>query len=391
MDLPPIPALRSLESISPSFYNAALLCRARAAWQQLGPRGALPASTGSIIGACFHAVMEMGNQGRLSEGEEGIREAKAAFDRKAGQLFSEAHPLLKAKFVSPEKFPFYFERRARVAILAAKASSGVVARQANAPGRGTVAQGRPADQARLVEQTLSSRDGLIKGRIDLWERSSSTVTDYKSGLEPKNAPSGITEHETRQLRLYVHLAQENGCTVTAAAIVRGDGRRTAIAVSAADADSEAQTARQALEQFNQAVSGGAHFYSLASPSCESCAGCPCLALCDPFWEAAQPEWEESCGANAEGEIVEIREASFAGSPLRSLSLKDCRGSAPNGDLVVEQIPLAWLSLGSSIPEAGRRVRIVSAARLPPEPQNRVLRVDRVKSTAIWIAPNPRPL
>jgi PD-(D/E)XK nuclease superfamily len=385
MDLPPIPALRSLESISPSFYNAALLCRARAAWQQFGPRGALPASTGSIIGACFHAVMEMGNQGRLSEGEEGIREAKAAFDRKAGQLFSEAHPLLKAKFVSPERFPFYFERRARVAILAAKASSGVVAQQANAHGRGA-ANGKPADQARLVEQMLSSRDGLIKGRIDLWERSSSTVTDYKSGLEPKNAPSGITENETHQLRLYVHLARENGCAATSAAIVRGDGHRAAIAVPAADADSEAQTARHTLAQFNQLVSGGAHFHSLAIPSRESCAGCPCIALCDPFWEAAQPEWEESCGANAEGEIVAIREASFAGSPLRSLSLKDCRGSAPTGDLVVEQIPLAWLSLGSSIPEAGRRVRIVSAARRPPEPQNRVLRVDRVKSTAIWIAP-----
>lgn len=391
MDLPPIPALRSLESITPSFYNAALLCRARAAWQEFGPRDALPASTGSIIGACFHAVMELGNQGCLPEGEQGIREAKAAFDRKAGQLFSEAHPLLKAKFVSPEKFPFYFERRARAATLAAKASSGAAAHQANTHGRGTAAHGRPIDRARLVEQTFSSRDGLIKGRIDLWERSSSTVTDYKSGLEPKNAPSGITENETRQLRLYVHLARENGCAANAAAVVRGDSRRAAIAVPAADADSEAQTARHTLAQFNQSVRDGAHFHSLASPSRESCAGCLCIALCDPFWEAAQPEWEEGCGANAEGEIVEIREASFAGSPLRSLSLKDCRGSAPSGDLVVEQIPLAWLSLGSSVPEAGRRVRVVSAARLPPEPQNRVLRVDRLKSTAIWIAPNPQSL
>src|SRR5947207_2063967 len=135
MDLPPIPAPRSLETISPSFYNAALLCRARAAWQQFGPRGALPPSTGSIIGACFHSVMEMGNQGCLPEGEEGIREAKAAFDQTAGRLFSEAHPLLKAKFVSPEKFPFYFERRARVATLAVKASSEAVAHQANSHGR----------------------------------------------------------------------------------------------------------------------------------------------------------------------------------------------------------------------------------------------------------------
>lgn len=390
MDLPPFPALRSLESISPSFYNAALLCRARAAWHQFGPRGVLPDSTGSIIGSSFHAVMEMGNQGRLPQGEEGIRDAKGAFDRKAGQLFSAAHPLLKAKFATPEKFPFYFERRARAASLAAKASSGAAARQANAHRQEIAAHGTQVDRPRLVEQTLSSRDGLIKGRIDLWERSSSTVTDYKSGLEPKNAPSGITENEIRQLRLYVHLARENGCAATAAAIVRGDGRRAAIEVPPADSDSEAQAARQTLAQFNQSVSGGARFRSLASPSRDSCAGCPCIAFCDPFWEAAQSEWEETCSANAEGEIVETRDASFAGSPLRSLSLKGCRGSVPAGDLVVEQIPLAWLSLGSTIPEAGRHVRIVSATRLPPEPENRVLRVDRLKSTAIWIAP-ARPL
>src|SRR5208282_4538919 len=94
----------------------------------------------------------------------------------------------------------------------------------------------------------------------------------------------------------------------------------------------------------------------------NCAGCPCIALCDPFWRTARPEWEESCGTNVEGEIAESRDASFAGTPLRTLVLKSCRGSSPQGELVVEQIPLPWLSLGLTIPRVGCVIRVVSAVR-----------------------------
>lgn len=383
MDLPPIPTVRNLESISPSFYNAALLCKARAAWQQFGARETLPASSGSILGSCFHAVMEMGNQGRLPSGEEGIRQAKAAFDEEAARRFADAHPLIRSKFASPEKLPFFFGRRARAITLAVQASASAVARSTNRQG---IASSEPAERARLVEQTLYSGDRLIKGRIDLWEKSSATVSDYKSGQEPKNTPSGVTENEVRQLRLYVHLILENGYTATKAAIVRGDGRKSEIEVSPAGATQEGQAARQTLAQFNEAVSRGQSFFAVASPSPTNCASCPCIALCNPFWQAARPEWEEHCGTNIEGEIAESRDITFAGAPLRTLHLKSCKGSAPTGDLVVEQIPLAWLSIGSTVPSVGSIVRVVSAARAISDTDSRVLQVDRIKSTAIWNAP-----
>jgi hypothetical protein len=198
--------------------------------------------------------MEVANQGRLPPGEEGFRQAKAAFDREANRRFAEAHSLIRVKFASPEKLPFYFERRARAATLGLQASAWVLARPTNRQGTGALDHAPGIKRPRLVEQTLSTRDGLIRGRIDLWEQSSSTVTDYKSGHEPKNAPSGMTDNEIRQLRLYVYLTLENSYPTTTAAIVRGDGRKSAIPVSTAEAGQEGQAARQTLMQFNQATS-----------------------------------------------------------------------------------------------------------------------------------------
>jgi hypothetical protein len=327
--------------------------------------------------------MEMGNQGRLPAGEEGIRQAKAAFDREAGMRFAEAHALIRAKFASPEKLPFFFEKRARAVTLALQASARLIMRPAEQQAMGVLNPAPSAERNCLVEHTLSTRDGLIKGRIDLWERASATVTDYKSGYAPKNTTLGITADEIRQLRLYVHLAHENGYPTSTATIVRGDGCKTSIAVSVTEAEHEGQEARKSLAQFNQAVAGGQSFFDLASPSPASCLGCPCIALCDPFWEAAQPEWEATCGTNVEGEIAESRYASFAGAPLRTLMLKNCRGSAPLGDFVVEQIPLPWLSLGSAIPDIGHIIRVVTAVRINTSPECRVIQVDRAKSTTIW--------
>jgi hypothetical protein len=383
MDLPTPPTLAKIDKISPSFYNAGLLCKAKAAWQKFGVRQSMPASTGSILGSCLHAVVERGNRGGLSPGREGIEQAKIAFDAEAKLRFSEAHPLIRAKFASPEKIPFYFQRRARAVVLAVQVSTEGEPRSPSPP------QGDPAPRAfggrssRLVEQSFTSRDGLITGRIDLLDSGVGKVTDYKSGHAPKNVPSGLADTEVRQLRLYIHLALENGYNITRATIVRGDGNECEIQISASQAADEAQAARALMEQFNGLVSGGCSFSSLANPSAKNCAGCPCIPFCEPFWKTAQPDWEELCGTNAEGEISETKDVSLAGATLKTLTL-DCRqGSTLRGQLTIEQIPLAWLSLGSSVPALGSAVRIVLAARSTSAPQIRVLQVDRIKSTTIW--------
>jgi hypothetical protein len=383
MDLPTPPTLVTIDKISPSFYNAGLICKAKAAWQKFGARQSVPASTGSILGSCLHAVMERSNRGGISLGREGVEQAKTVFDEEARRRFAKAHPLIQAKFVSPEKMPFYFQRRARAAALAIQTSAEGVPRTPTPP-QGVAAPrtigGKPS---RLIEQSLSSRNGVITGRIDLLDSLAGKVTDYKSGQAPRNLQTGLAENEIRQLCLYVHLALENGHNVTRAAITREDGSEYEIQISAAQATTEAEAAKVLMEEFNELVAGGCSFSSLANPSAKHCAGCPCIPFCEPFWKSAQPDWEELCGANIEGDISETRDATVAGATLKTLILNCRQGSTIRGQLVVEQIPLQWLSLGSRVPVVGDSVRVVLAARSTRDPLTRVLQVDRIKSTTIW--------
>ncbi len=384
MDLPPLPSLCSVDSISPSFYNAALVCKAKAAWQRFGNRESIPVSTGAILGSCFHAIMEMGNRGRFGQGRADSEQAKTAFDEAARRLFSATHPLVRLKFSSPEKIPFYFQKRARAVALAIKASAAISARGLAASLQsGGASQTSIRSPSRIVEQRLQSQDGTIVGRLDLLDRDNATVIDYKSEHAPKETVSGLTESETHQLRLYAYLARENGDTPTHAAIVRGDGSEAQIEVSADDANHEAQLAKALREEFNQAVAAGRSFADLAIPSSANCRGCPCIPFCEPFWNAALPEWELTCGTNAEGEVIECRDANLAGTSLKTIAIDCSHGSAPRGTLTVEQIPLQWLRLGSFVPTVGSNVRIVLATRPAGDPLQKVLRVDRIKSTTIW--------
>jgi PD-(D/E)XK nuclease superfamily len=386
MDLPAVPALRPLESISPSFYNAGITCRARAAWQQFGDRYSLPSSTGAMLGSSFHAVMEIGNQGKLPSGDAGLRMAKTEFDKEAHRLFAHAHPLLKAKYATPLKIPFYSIRRSRAAALAMQASA--TAELHAASHARSSSSGAAENSSRLVEQRFKSKDGTVIGKIDLLEPKLTKVTDYKSGHAPRNNPSGISEPEVRQLRLYAYLAQENNYPVTEVSIVRGDGVEVATSVTATAAAKEAERAKQMLQEFNSSVTQGKSFADIATPS-EECANCPCIPFCERFWEDATPKWEEACGTNVEGTITTTRDANLPGAQLKTLTINSTRGSAPRGELIAEQIPLEWISIGSSVPAIGSAVRVVLAARSGAQPEQRTLHVDRFKGTTIWhVSPPP---
>lgn len=380
MDLPVLPPLHVLERISPSFYNAGIICQARAAWLRFGDKYSLPSSTGAMLGSAFHAVMDLGNRGMFSQGAAGLGEAKKEFDKEAQKLFAHAHPLLKAKYATPTKIPFYSIRRSRAAALALRAS--VVARQRAATAEMHGSTAGSGDSSRFVEQTFTSRDGKVTGKLDLLEPKLSKVTDYKSGQRPPDNPSGLSDPEVRQLRLYAYLARENDYPVTEASIVRGDAAEVTIPVTTDDAASEAVSAKQMLQDFNNAVAAGKSFGDIARPS-PNCANCPCIPFCERFWEDALPEWEEECGTNAEAIITESQDANVAGMKLKTFTLDCTRGTAPRGRLIAEQIPLDWLSIGSSVPAVGSTIRVVLAARSGTEPDRRTLHVDRFKATTIW--------
>ena len=60
----------------------------------------------------------------------------------------------------------------------------------------------------------------------------------------------MSDAEVRQLKLYVHLAIENGMRISRAVIARADGRRASIDVTPEQAAQEGRQARELLAEYN---------------------------------------------------------------------------------------------------------------------------------------------
>jgi hypothetical protein len=237
-----------------------------------------------------------------------------------------------------------------------------------------------------TEFRLSSTDGLIVGRADHLDGESETVVDYKSGYAGEGDTDAVSDSEARQLRLYAHLAAEHGVNVSKGAIVRRDGRRCELAISWADAEAEANSARRRLHEINAAIGEGVGFDGLASPSPQSCRGCPCIALCDSFWAEAKPEWQSDCGSHVEGWVSGAETRQILGVSLATLALEVQRGTVSGERLSAEQIPSDWMRLGGGgVPQAGDVVRVVHGRVSGAGEGAAVMRIDKAL-TAVWRVP-----
>ncbi len=379
MRIPSPPPHRRLERISPSLFEAALSCKARASWMATSEQNRLPQHPAALLGRCFHAVMAAASQGRLAPGDDlGRTTARELFDRLAQLQYDEAHPLLRLKFPSVERLPFFNLVRERAALHATRLIEPSASRD---PTLQVFPANRPPTQ---TETTLSSSDGLVVGRPDHINLSDSVVLDYKTGVGPEQQEGGISDSEKRQLLLYAYLALENGVQLSKAVIVRGDGRQAVIDVSAAEAIQAGQSAKDALKDFNAAVDASRSFEDIATPSPSACRNCPCIPFCGSFWEAAQPTWPEDFGACLEGTITAISRSTSQGIALVSVSVDANRGTVKPGRAILEQIPEQWIVVdGSAMPAVGSVVRLVNG-RLVPSDEVPIVRIDKT-TTALWSA------
>jgi hypothetical protein len=385
MRIPDRPNVRELKHLSPSLYEAALLCRARAAWAAFGDRDALPQHPRALLGTCLHSVMEDAHNGELAPGGDEARRvaARQMFDLRAKELYERAHPLLRAKFVTPDRLPYYNLFRERAALLALEAASRAdLERPATTPRMTGLP--RPGDS--LVETRLTSPDGLLVGRPDYIDAAAGEVVDYKTGAGPDDGSAGLLNSEVRQLRLYVHLARARGLNVARGVVVRAAGGRVAIDVPEAEAEAEGQRARELLAAFN--ADAGKSFEELAEPSPNSCRYCPCIPLCEPFWEAVSPAWAEECGIHVEGTVSKVRRSVLQSTALLTLELDVRRGTAVAGSAAVQQIPEKWVSAGDSeLPDPGALVRVVNCRPGDAAEGNLIIRADGM-TTAVWIVRPP---
>lgn len=378
MRLPQPTIVNPIRQLSPSVYEVLLRCRARGAWAAHGDRSLVPVLPKALLGTCFHAVVEDAHNGNLSglDDETALTAARSAFDRRGATLYSQGHPLLRAKFSSPEKLPYYNLYRERAALEA----TGCAARiEGTGPAPAREVETTPA-AATLAEKRLVSSDGLIVGRPDFVDLAAGEVVDYKTGLGPQDGLTEMSDAEVRQLRLYVHLAIENGMRISRAVIARADGRRASIDVTPEQAAREGLQARELLAEYNSRA--GEQFDLAAQPSPESCQFCPCIPFCNAFWRAASPDWAERCGIHIEGRVDGSEASTVQGLTLVTLRVDGRRGTVPAGETFVEQVPEAWMTAdGSERPRTGDTARIVYG-RMVTEAPPHVIRVDRV-ATSVW--------
>lgn len=275
MNPPTWPNPRPLLRLTPSLYNAAKACPARALWMEYGNKEFFPTNPQSLLGSAYHAVMEDAARGILPAGQvQRRRAAEARFDEVAIFIWGRAHSLLRWRYNSPENLPFYYTRRAEaVEAVASEVTKPV-------PGKHTESRA----PSYLIEWAAASRDGLIQGRIDYVDVVKGIVADYKSGNDPPEGQPYL-ETEVRQLRLYAYLCAENDIAVQTGVVIRRGGRCDAFPISSEEIRVEARDARDFWDVFSERASVVNDASELATPSPTSCRFCPCQPICDPFWAA----------------------------------------------------------------------------------------------------------
>ena len=379
MLLPKPPAVVPLTQISPSVYEASLTCLAKATWFAGGDTRLLPEHPAALLGIAIHAVVAAAHRRVLRvEGKSDRDAARKLFDHAVQRRHQDAHAILRLKFPSPERLPYYNLRREQAALLAARVAE---TRSGNLDAARADTSGESWSR---TEARLRSKDGVIVGRPDYIDAAAASVVDYKSGQAPEQGRGRTSDSEARQLRLYAYLAAQNGVRITNGQIIRSDGYRSDLSITAPAADAEADKARGQLRSINELIASTSEFAALASPSAENCRSCPCIPFCEAFWAAAKPDWKEKCGVHISGRISAVDSRMIQGVAITTLVVDPEHGTlVGRRKLAIEQIPSEWIPPNEQ--QAVRRgalVRVTHGRLLAGEKQAVVVRPDRVM-TAIW--------
>lgn len=374
MKLPRVPRPERFARLSPSRYESALSCMARAAGQSSSDSRELPVSPAALLGRASHQVLAAaGRRGFPRSPLESAEAAESLFGSIVESELRTAHWLVQRKYPAKERLPFYFLQRARAVAL----SQSLLSR------RRAVAATPDEYEPRgdMAEQELVSRDGLLHGRPDLLDPEAEEVVDYKTGVSPTE-PQTVTAGERRQLLVYAYLAGEHGIRVTKGTIIRSNGRRGLVKIDTEEAQHEAAYARSVLHRYNSYVEQGRGFEEIAQPEPQACRFCPFIPLCEAFWRHATHHWREDVGVHVQGPVISATESSTPGIDVVSLEVSSTGGTVEAGKRVVlEHVPRSWFDEDGTVVAAGDTVRAVHL-RMGEEGPSVVLRPTRA-DTAVW--------
>jgi hypothetical protein len=284
--------ISTIETVSPTLAETLRQCRLRAGLSRVeGSSQYVLGNPKAWLGRAYHAVMEaVAAAARCGNDIEArVRDAwHAAIEREYQR--SRGHPFDK-RFGPPESWPGY-HLVAAMALVRARELANY-----------TRAQSSPPSYARLAnaawrEEKFATADGKVVGRPDVVLPGA--IVDFKTGdVFEEEDQDQIKASYVRQLRLYAYLVKETlGWWPQRGVLIPMAGSPVAVELAPDECESEAETAKRLLDEYNEALSRALDPIELASPSPASCRWCPYQLYCPGFWGAVVPEWKNGLGAAA---------------------------------------------------------------------------------------------
>jgi hypothetical protein len=365
--------------LTPTLFVQGRKCLARLAWASSDAALLIPKDPSAILGTALHRVQEQADRGELSgQGGTFADTARAAFDQAATEALTRAHPLVRARYPQLHDLPRFYLQRARSVEMALEHVP------APTPPHETTVGGNGPSHRPIVEASLKSSDGLLRGRADCLDVAGQKIVDYKSGSRSTDG-STVSEEEELQLLFYAALARDNGVTVREGCIVRSDGRRATCSLPAEAAEAVAGAARMLLAEFNTKITSDLSPDAMAAPSPAACARCGFRAICSAFWREATPDWAAQVGSHAEIHVQDVRQLGPSRSPSIQVSGKITAGSVtPSG--VTAQFPLDWVGVSfNPALLAGGQIRLLNVREQEASGERRLLG-DRERGF-VWLLPN----
>jgi len=180
-------------------------------------------------------------------------------------------------------------------------------------------QGNGEHEHPLIEASLRSHDGLLRGRIDLLERREEpegfVLIDYKSGGVLDVEDDGVEQIQERyqlQLLLYAALLLEaKGIRIKKAVLKTLDGREHEVPIDIVEAEKAALQARELLREFNEIAQEGLNDLARPLPKDNlnhtfGCAGCLYRPVCKPYLNANRfPEENKKWPNDVIGRVTSV--------------------------------------------------------------------------------------
>lgn len=286
-----VPAVISLDSISPTRFIGIEQCALREMWSAAGAPHLLPSSPVARVGTVIHHLLEEAGRGSFASGDARAvdrrwRELIAGAERKMADGWLERH------FVPLSRSVRDFEvRRIQARERALKLSVAMSA------ARERVAAGGEAQlPLHGCEVPVSTPDQRVRGRIDevALGKQGPIIRDYKSGTIFEHASGN--EHVLKaayetQVRMYAALyAATSGRWPARLELVPILGAPETVTFDPDDCSALVEAAREALGAVNEAISAAgspeAVQERLASPHPDVCTHCVFRPWCRPYRAAS---------------------------------------------------------------------------------------------------------